>query len=78
MLDNVYMMKKCLEDVRTMVQQTTRVTTNSSREGSGSRKGYEDDDINMFSASYNGDLPKPPYQLTEVKKRRGVSRRYNV
>ncbi len=65
MIDTIMLVKKKLEEVREMVQQT-RVTTERARVH-GSRKPYEDEDMAMY-----GDSMKQPYALNEVKKRRGV------
>lgn len=66
MIDTIMLVKKKLEEVREMVQQT-RVTTERARVH-GSRKPYDDEDMAMY-----GDGMKQPYTLNEVKKRRGVS-----
>jgi hypothetical protein len=66
MLENVSTIKKQLEDVRNMVQQS-RLNHERARE-SGVRKGFEDEDAGIYA-----DGLKPTYGITEVKKRRGVS-----
>jgi hypothetical protein len=56
-----------LEEVRDIVQQN-RISMERARESGGSRKPIEEEDVPMY-----GDGMKQPYNITEVKKRRGVS-----
>ncbi|KAL1855647.1 hypothetical protein VTK73DRAFT_8536 [Phialemonium thermophilum] len=65
MLDNVYMIKKCLEDVRGMVQQS-KVNNERARETASDRT--EDEKTVMYS-----EAMKKAYGVGEVKKRRGRS-----
>jgi hypothetical protein len=66
MLSNVDYIKRSLEGVRDMVQQS--VLTERAREGSKNKMPYEDEDVPMY-----GDGNKSSYGSSEVKKRRGVS-----
>lgn len=74
MLDNVYMIKKCLEDVKNMVLQS-RLETEQQRARESvvvvaptpTRKPMEEEDTVM----YGSDTLKPSYGVQEVKKRRG-------
>lgn len=68
MLDNVYMMKKCLEDVRNMVQQS-RIINERTRENNA-RKPFEEDEPGYPEAV------KAQFGMGEVKRRRGVSLDY--
>ncbi|KAK1771186.1 hypothetical protein QBC33DRAFT_235652 [Phialemonium atrogriseum] len=63
MLDNVYMMKKCLEDVRNMVQQS-RIINERTRENNA-RKPFEEDEPGYPEAV------KAQFGMGEVKRRRG-------
>lgn len=65
MLDNAYMIKKCLDEMRGMVQQN-RMNNERARE-TNVRKTFEEDDP-MY-----GDAVKAQYGMGEVKRRRGVS-----
>ena len=65
MLDNVYLVQKCLEDVRIMVQQSRM---DERARDAVPRKGFEEEDPTMY-----GDSLKPNFGMAEVKKRRGVS-----
>lgn len=59
-----------LEEVRDIVQQN-RISMERARENGGgpvARKPLEEEDVPMY-----GDNIKQPYNITEVKKRRGVS-----
>ncbi len=65
MIETIMHVKKRLEEVREMVQQT-RVNNERARIHGG-RKPYDDDDISMYN-----DGMKQSFTLNEVKKRRGV------
>ena len=69
LMSNLVMALKKLEDLRDMCQQN-RIHNERARENGGRKP--EDDDVSMYS-----DGIKPPYAMTEVKKRRGVSFRFH-
>lgn len=68
MLSNVEYLKRSLEQCREVI--VASLQSERAREGAKPPKGpYEEDqDVPMY-----GDSIKPPYGMTEVKKRRGVS-----
>lgn len=68
MLDNAYMIKKCLDEMRGMVQQS-RMNNERARETNVVRKNFEEDET-MYS-----EAVKAPYGMgnDSVKRRRGVS-----
>lgn len=68
MLGNVDHIKRSLEQVRDAVQAS--IQNERAREGTKVKGIYEDElpDVAMYD---NGT--KPPYAMSEVKKRRGVS-----
>ena len=67
MLNNVEYLKNMLDSVRGMVQQS--IMNERAREGSRSKPPYEDEDVTMY-----GDGMKQSYDMSGVKKRRGVSK----
>jgi len=55
-----------IEEARDILQQN-QISMERARENGGGRKPMEEEDVPMY------DGMKPPYNITEVKKRRGVS-----
>ncbi len=67
LLSNVNYLKQNLENLRELVQHS--IQTEKAREGGRAKGPYDgDDDVSMY-----GDGMKQPYNMGEVKKRRGVS-----
>lgn len=66
LLSNVTYLKQNLENLRELVQHS--IQTEKAREGRPKGPYDGDDDVSMY-----GDGVKQPYNVGEVKKRRGVS-----
>jgi hypothetical protein len=64
MLGNVDYIRRSLESVRDVVQQSNR--NELAREGSG-KSAFDDDDVMMYDSN-----KQPPYGNSDGKKRRGV------
>lgn len=71
MLNNADYLKNMLDSVRNIIQQS--IMNERAREGSRGKPQYEDEDVTMY-----GDGMKQTYDMSGVKKRRGVSEEINT